>query len=195
MEQRRRAARLGSLVLLVAPVAAGLLVWRSSVAAFSGTTGTAPSSVSTGDVVLADDDQGQSLFAASNLRPGSTGQRCLLVTYSGVLAAQVKLYATSITATNGVADHLNLQIEEGSGGSFATCTGFAPTSTLFNGTAISFGTTASAFGSGLGSWAPASGAPGVTRSFRLTYTLASTAPVGTANGSVQLAVTWEARNS
>jgi len=38
------------------------------------------------------------MFAASGLAPGSTGSRCIEVTYGGSLAAVVKLYATAASA-------------------------------------------------------------------------------------------------
>src|SRR3712207_7319239 len=46
---------------------------------------------------LSDDDSGSAMFTATGLKPGSTGTKCIQVTYGGSLAAAVKLYVSSST--------------------------------------------------------------------------------------------------
>ncbi len=79
----------------VAVLACGGLVWQSSYSAFSATTASPTSNWAAGSVALADDDTNAAMFNASNLKPGSTGSKCIVVTSSGSLASTVKLYATN----------------------------------------------------------------------------------------------------
>lgn len=44
--------------------------------------------------MLSDNDSNTALFNATNLTPNSAGERCIAVTYTGSLAATVKLYGT-----------------------------------------------------------------------------------------------------
>ena len=74
---------------------AAAMVWRTSAATSNGSTDNSGNSWSAGTVSLSDDDSTTAMFAASGLAPGSTGSRCIEVTYGGSLAAVVKLYATA----------------------------------------------------------------------------------------------------
>ncbi len=60
------------------------------------------------------------------------------VTSTGTLASQVRLYADEVTGTAGLADHLALTIEQGTGGGYGTCTGFTAQSTVFDGSLAGF---------------------------------------------------------
>ncbi|MGI3780648.1 MAG: hypothetical protein ACRYG2_07710, partial [Janthinobacterium lividum] len=65
---------------LVWPLAAVLtlgVVGQASYAAFSAKTVNTGDSLAVGTVVLADDDSGSALFALTNLKPGSSGSRCI----------------------------------------------------------------------------------------------------------------------
>lgn len=177
-----------------AVLASGAMVWASSYSAFSATTTNPSSNWAAGDVQLADDDSNTALFNATNLKPGSTGTKCLVVTSSGSLASTVKLYGTGYSTTNGLASSLNLKVEEGTGGTFNNCTGFtASGAAIYEGTAAAFGTGKTSFATGVGSWAPAAGSQ--TRTYRVTYTLSSSTPDSAQDGIVQLGLTWEAQNS
>lgn len=177
----------------LALLASGGLVWHASYSAFSATTASPTNNWATGNVALADDDTNTAMFSASNLKPGATGNKCIVVTSSGSLASTVKLYGTSYSTTKGLADNINLQVEEGSGGSFSNCTGFTPSSTIFNGTATTFGTTKTDFASGVGTWAPAGGT--ATKTYRVTYTVSASTPDTAQGGTVALGLTWESQNS
>jgi hypothetical protein len=86
-----------------------------------------------GSVVLTDDDQDQALFSVSGLVPGRRVARCLTVSYSGTLPAQVRLYGTS--GGTGLAGYLDLQVTRGrfSGAAAADCTGFVPDAAAYLG--------------------------------------------------------------
>jgi hypothetical protein len=177
----------------LAVVASGGLVWQSSYSAFSATTTNPTNNWAAGSVALSDDDSNTAMFNASNLKPGATGSKCIVVTSSGSLASNVKLYGTAYATTKGLADNLNLQVEEGTGGSFSNCTGFTASSTIFNGTATAFGTTKTDYASGVGSWAPAGGT--ATKTYRVTYTLSASTPDSAQGGTAALGFTWESQNS
>jgi hypothetical protein len=191
---RRRDLR-DRLVRASAPIAAfllvGALVVVGSRAAFSATTDNASNSWTAGTVVLADDDTGSAMFNVTAMKPGASSVKCITVTYSGTLTpADIKLYGT--VAGTGLATYLTTTIEIGTGGSFASCTGFTPGSTLYNSTLASFGTTYTNWASGLANWSPASTPD--SRTLRFTTTL----PSGVSNAAQGLTAsatfTWEAQN-
>lgn len=179
----------------VAPIAAfllvGVLVVGGSRAAFSATTDDTGNTFSAGTVTLTDDDTGSSMFTASNMKPGSTVTKCIVVTYGGsIVPADVKLYGTA--AGTGLATYLTATVEIGTGGSFSSCTGFTATSTLYSGTLAGFASSYTNWASGLASWSPASTPD--SRTFRFTMAL----PAGTGNAAQGLTATatftWEAQN-
>ena len=112
---RRRTVR------AVAPVAgllaAGLLVWQGSYAAFSATTNNTADAWSTGNLALTNNGgtttyagTTTALFAGTtagqpenNIKIGATGTKCITVESTGSLAGTLKLYAGAITGTNSVA--------------------------------------------------------------------------------------------
>lgn len=187
---RARRVRLAALVLGVA--GATTVTWQASTALYSATT-SSNAGFGTGSVVLADDDTGAALLALGALRPGSTGQSCVRLTYSGTLDAAVRLYVTGLATTNTLSTYLNVQVEEGTGAtSYPSCTGFAPLTPgnpSYNGTLAAMPTT---YGTGLGPWAAT---PGGQRDYRVTWTLVSTAPTSTQSGTASATLTWEAQNT
>lgn len=67
------------------------------------------------------------MFNAADLVPGEPASTCIQITYTGNLASSVRLYGTGETATKSLDTHLNLTIEQGTGGTFGGgCAGFAP---------------------------------------------------------------------
>ena len=189
----------------VAVVASGALVWQSSYSAFSATTSNPTNNWTSGTVALTDNDGGTALFTAANLKPGSTGTKCIVVSSSGSLPSAVKLYGTGYTSTPGtpgknLGDVITLKVEEGTGATNAACAGFqpdaAPAATIFNGTLSSFASGSTAYASGVGTWTPAGVSTGSeSKSYRVTYTLSSTADNGYQNANAAIGFTWEAQNS
>lgn len=109
----------------VAILAAGAMVWQSSTAAFTATTRNAGNSWSTGQVALTDDDAGRAGFSVDGIVPGQTGERCIVVTSNSTVPGEVRSYVQNLsTSSPGLADHLLLRVERGTGGSFDSCAGF-----------------------------------------------------------------------
>ena len=196
--RRRRAGRIANwLAVPLAILLSGATIGTASYAAFSATTSTPTNNWATGTVALSDDDSSTALFTASNLAPGATGTRCIAVTSTGSLASIVRLYGTGATTTNALSTYVTLTVTQGTGGTFATCTGFTPLvsgSSVYTGTLANFGTTATSYATGLGSWAP-TGTASETRVFRFVYTVDAAAPNTTQGGTAAIGFTWEAQNS
>lgn len=152
----------------VALVASSALVFNASHAAFSANTTNGVNNWTAGSLALVDDDVNVAMFNVTGLKPGSTGSKCINVTYNGDIAAAVKLYGTGVTGTLG--SYLNLTVEEGTGGTTASCTGFTGGTSIYSGTLAAFGTGKTDFATGIGSFAPTGSAQ--SKSYRFTYTLA-----------------------
>jgi hypothetical protein len=177
-----------AVVGVIAVSVAGAVAWHASDAAFSGTTGNGGNAWSTATVSLADDDSGTAIFSVTGAEPGDTGQNCVTVTYTGTAPATVTSYGTGLTG--GLGPYLQVTVEQGTGGSFGTCTGFASQASA-TGTLASFAATYNSFGTGFGSWsAPTAG---TSRTYRISWSLA--ADNAAANRSVTMTFTWEARNT
>jgi len=191
----RRSSRIATAIAVPAAfIAAGVLVSTSSYAAFSDTASNQQNSWRAGTVQLDDDDAGRALFTADNAKPGDGGTNCIAVTSTGSLASQVRLYADDVSGTAGLADHLVLRVEQGTGGGYGTCDGFTSQSTVFDGRLSDFTGTHSSYGSGAATWSPAGGA-GETRTFRITWKLADDAPNAVQGGTASTSFVWEAQNS
>ena len=195
--RRKGAPLLGVGAVVAGALTSGALVWHASYSAFSASTANPTNNWSAGTVALSDDDSNTAMFTASNLKPGSTGTKCIAVTSSGSLASAVKLYGTGAASTNALSSSINLTVTQGSGGGFGSCTGYTPLasgSSVYSGTLAAFASTATGYSSGLGSWAP-TGTASETRVYQFTYTLDSAAPNSVQGGTAALGFTWEAQNS
>jgi hypothetical protein len=198
----------------VAPVAgllaAALLVWQGSYAAFTATTTNPGNAWAAGTVSLTDDDTGgnsatvgtamfstlASLPAGSvngaGLKPGSTAQNCIQVTNNGSLGGLVKFYVapTTLSQTNALADNLTITVEEGTGTAatkFGSCTGFSVAGApIVNGVHLSAINTT--YAAGYGTWNSTAGA---SRFYRVTYTLDAGAANSVQGGTAQAAFQWE----
>ena len=198
----RKVATVVSLVAVpVALAASGLVVAQSSYSAYSATTVNPTNNWATGTVALSDDDTNTAAFTAANLKPGSTGSRCIVVSSTGSLPAAVKLYGTGATTTKALASDITLTVTQGTGGSFGSCTGYTPAATgssVYTGTLANFGASATNFSTGLGTWATAgvaSGAAAETRTYQLTYTVKADTTNDTQGGTAAIGFTFEAQNS
>lgn len=186
------------------PAALGLsavVVAQSSYAAFSADTANPTNNWSAGTVALTDDDSNTAMFTATNLKPGSTGQKCIVVTSSGTLPSQVKLFGTNPATTSNLAGSINLAVVQGAGGSFGGgCSGFTPLATgssVFSGSLASFGASATNFATGVpgtGAWAP-TGASAESRTYQFTYTVDPNATNAIQGGTASIGFTWEAQNT
>ena len=163
-------------------------------AAFTATTSNTGNSITTGTVAISDNDAGVALYTLPAVGPGSSVTRCIRVTYSGSLGANVHLYRSN-TVTNGT--QFNIQVERGSGlsGAFPTCTGFTAAGIVYNGDLQTLGTD---WGSGPDARGGAAWATNDVVDYRFTISVpddptpnAHTTPVSSSAHSF----TWEARNN
>lgn len=200
----RRVVRLPRvlLALLAVPlglIGSGAMVWQASYAAFTAQTVNPANSWSSGSVALSDDDSGAAMFTEGSVRPGSSGQRCITVTYNGSLTSNVRLFVATggLTGSAPLATALTLRVEEGTGSSFGAnpaCTGFTPTGgPLYDGTLNGFATTRTQHSNGVGTWAPTGATQ--TRVFRFSWTLPTSADNSVQNLSTAATFTWEAQNT
>ncbi|MET8151527.1 hypothetical protein ACIBSW_20185 [Actinoplanes sp. NPDC049668] len=181
------------MVAAAVTVAGGIAVssgvmWQASSAAFTATTSNSADAWNAGTVALSDDDTNTAMFTANNLRPGSTGSKCIKLTYNGSLSGSVKLYSSAVSGA--LAPYVDLVIEEGTGGEFGTCTGFTPAGTDFTGTLAAFGTGNTGFSTGVGTFAPTG--PGLTRTYRFNYTVNAAAPDAAQGTGANATFNWQA---
>ncbi len=186
--------------LSAAPVAvllAGLMVWQGSNAAFTAETYNAGNNWETGSVGLTDDDAGSAMFSLANVKPGDTGSKCIAVTAAAGLAGVVKTYVSTLTA-GGLEHNITVTIEQGTGGSFASCTGFTnavtqavqPLANLF----VDHGT----YGNGVLPWTKGTGVE--SKTYKITWLFDTTgldeAGVNALQGTdVQATFEWELQNT
>ena len=209
---RRISRLLGFTVVPVSLIATGLFVTASSYSVFNAQTSNAANSWTAGTITLTDDDGGSTaMFNVSNLKPGSTGSRCIVVNYTGSntsLAPTIRLYGQNYvtTSTPNLGTQLNIQIEQGSGTStFANssggCTGFTPSGTVYTGMLSAFSTAASSYTtsgtSALPAWSPS--AASESRVFKFTWTFQSTGSITNDNTfqgkGTGIDFVWEAQTS
>jgi len=185
---------------LLWPLAAAVtlgVVSQGSYSAFSSKVANSGNSLAVGSVNLADDDAGSTLLSLTNLKPGSSGSRCIAVTSTGTLPSAVKLYATNATTTKSLSSYVTLTVTQGTGASFGSCSTFsalASDSSVYTGTLASFTSAATSYSSGVGSWTP-SGTGTETRSYQFAYAVSSTTPDASQGGTAALGLTWETQNS
>jgi len=177
--------------LVVALVLATTLVWQSSYAGFTDTTGQLHPSVTTGTVVLADDDAGARMFNLSRLKPGATGTRCVKVTSTGSVPAVVRLYGTGRRSSHDLDRYLTLAISVGTGGSSASCSGFTGATSIYSGSLADF---AAGYAAGVGSWTTTGKVSGETRTYRIAYTMAEDPAGNSQAGSAAITFVWEAQS-
>lgn len=183
----------------LAILVAGLLVWQGSSAAFTARTQNVGNNWATGSVTLTDDDAGAARFSVQNVTPGATGSKCITVTTTSTVAGVVKAYVTRLGA-QGLEDHIQLQVEGGTGGSFASCDGFVPEGTGL--AAVPLSTLAAVsydYATGGSPWTT-TGVSGESKTFRATWTFDTTgltqAEIDALQGkSVSLDIVWELQNS
>jgi Camelysin metallo-endopeptidase len=179
----------------VALIASGAMVWHASYSAFSATTSNPTNNWAAGTVALSDDDSNTAMFNASNLKPGSTGSKCIAVTSTGSLPSAVKLYGTSYATTNALAANITITVDEGTGGSFAGgCAGFTSSSQIYNGLLSTFGTGKTNYATGVGTWAP-TGSASDTKVYKIVYTVSASTPDTAQGGTAALGFTWETQNT
>ena|SRR5215210_4747192 len=109
----------------------GGLAVGSTWSAFNHLSSNPGNSFEAGTVTLGDDDGGSAMFdALTNLKPGDSSTRCIVVTYSGSLPASVRLHGT--TGGTGLDSYLNLTVTRGTKSSgFSGCGDFNADGTTY----------------------------------------------------------------
>jgi hypothetical protein len=184
----------------MALIATGLVAIASgqaTFAAFTLTTQNPNDSYAAGTMALADNDAGTVMWDVTNQLPTSPSViRCIRVTYTGSLAASVRLYTP--TAPSALDPYLNITVEKGSMPAttvFPNCTGFASEATIApTGTLQAFKTARSGWTNGLAAFPGAQTAwnSGDSLVYRFTVQVQN---VFAAQGLTALVgSTWEAQN-
>lgn len=141
---RGRKILLTLVVIGVVSAVAGL----GTFSAFSSTTSNGNNQFASGTVVLSDNDAGAAMYSVSNRKPGDSVQTCITLTYTGSLAADVKLYTTS--AIGALGQYLDMTVDKGSGNpAFPGCSGFTFQSNVWTGTLQAFAAAHSGWANGI----------------------------------------------
>jgi hypothetical protein len=167
--------------------------------AFSSTTSNPNNEFAAGTVAISDNDSNTAMYNVSNQKPGDSLTRCVRVTYTGSLPANVRLYTGSSIGTLG--PHVNLTVTPGTmpvGTAYPQCTGFtADGAALYNGTLSGFATAHNSYANGLVDFpgSTTSWATNNTVVYQFTVAMSASAP-DTVQGATtgQHTYTWEAQN-
>jgi len=188
-KKSRSAGKIGLTLLVVALV--GTVVGIGTWSAFSSTTENSGNQFEAGTVTLGDDDSDGVLFNLSALKPNDTSDKCINVTYSGSLAASVKVYGSG---SGGLGQYLTLTVTRGTIASpaFPSCTGFTADDgggELYSGNLADF---PASYGAGIadpnGSWSS-----GENHVYKVSVTVQDNESAQGLTASQSF--TWEARNN
>ena len=188
------------LSLLIVGVAGSVAAF-GVLSAFSSTTANPGNEFQAGTVAIGDNDSGTALYNNANAAPGESVTKCIKVTYSGSLDADVRLYVAD--AVGALAQYVDLTIQPGDfpGAPPAgnACTGFnADGAAAFDDTLANFRSSHNSWASGLvdnpGSDSDWSENDSVV--YQITATVQSDAPNSAQDTTTNVhAFTWEARNN
>jgi hypothetical protein len=186
--------------LSAAPVAvllAGSMVWQGSNGAFTAETHNNGNNWDAGSLLLTDDDSGGAMFGVTNMVPGSTGSKCIVVTANSTVAGLVRTYVSSLTA-GGLEDNITMLVEQGTGGTFASCTGFTAAASHAAESLSTIFTDHGNFTNGVLGWAKGAGVETKTYKFTWTFDVGALteAEVNALQGTdVGANFEWELQNS
>ncbi len=168
---------------------------------FSATTQNTGNEIVSGTVSFTNNSAGQAMYNITGAKPGQTLTRCIKATYTGSLAATVKLYTDSTAGP--LASYLNVTVTQGTDAStsFPNCGSFVADTNgqLYSGTLQSFEQTYTSYSNGLstGPGAPANNwTTGSAVVYQFVITLQSGAPdsaQGTSTGVHDFI--WEAHDA
>jgi hypothetical protein len=184
-------------------LAAGLLVWQGSYAAFSATTTDNTNAWSTGSLVLTNNGGTATYqaattasFGGTSLKPGSTGTTCLTVKSAGNAAGSMAMYRNALVDSSpslGTQIQLTVTAATVTSDVLANCTGFPTSGTTTIATSQPLSTFAGTYATGV-PVAVASGASILT-AYKVVWTFVTT---GTTPGDTALmgktvtaGFTWE----
>jgi hypothetical protein len=180
--------------------ALGSLAAMGVFGAFSATTSNAGNQITAGTVVIGDNDAGAAMYNVTNAKPSEAVTRCIKVTYTGSLDADVHVYTPS--AIGSLGQYVDLTITPGTQASptFPSCTGFVADAggALYTGTLQAFGTGKNTYATGIVDYPGTSATKWVNNDsvvYQITATLQSAAPdaaQGLTTGAHTF--TWEAHS-
>ena len=182
------------LTLLVVGIA-GSVAGFGTYSAFTATSTNTGNAFASGSVAISDNDSNGSMLALSNAKPGDSSTGCIKATYTGTLAASVRLYGT-ITGT--LAQYLTLTVTRGTNTSaFSSCANFSADATDYigSGAGVVYNGNLSAFPA---TWTagvvdPTSWSQNDAHAYKFVVTLQDN---NSAQGLTSTAgFTWEARNN
>ncbi len=180
--------------------ALGSLAAMGVFGAFSATTTNAGNTITAGTVTIGDNSSGAAMYSLTAAKPGDSVSKCIKVTYTGSLNADVHLYTPS--AIGSLGQYVDLTITPGTQvtPTFPNCTGFVADSggALYTGTLAAFGTAKNSYANGVVDNPGTAATKWVANDsvvYQITATLQSAAP-DAAQGLTTNAhtFTWEARN-
>jgi hypothetical protein len=180
----------------IAVLLAGTLVWQGSNAAFTAETHNNSNSWNAGSVTLSN-DAGGAMFALTNLTPGATGSKCIVVTATSTVTGVVKTYVQALTA-GGLENNITVSIQQGTGGSFADCAGFSATATVAAQPLATLFASNGTYGNGVLPWSKGTGAQSKTYMFTWLFDttgLTQTQIDALQGTSVSANFEWELQNS
>lgn len=182
-------AVLNALALPAAILIGAAFVVGESAAAFTGQTTNPGNSWTSGTVALTD-NHAAALFNASNIVPGYTESHCITVSSSSTVQTALQFYAEQTANTKQLAEHLELVVNTGSGGTdgATSCTGFILSEGLYAGTLAGLATDHGTVGTALAVAAPL--APAGTRQFMITASFPVTAPNAVEAGTAGMTFNW-----
>jgi len=190
--RRSRARLLAGVSGAGALLLASALVWQSSYAGFTDATTPLPlPSVTTGTVVLTDDDAEKTMFTVSGLRPGASGEQCITVTSRSSVPTGVRMYVTGRDTTRSLSSHLVLTVDSGTRRNSNGCSIMSP-SLVYAGTLAAMPTT---YAQGVGNWSTQGLTAGESRTYRVVYTLDPETPASAQGGSARTTFVWEAQTT
>ena len=190
--RRPRARLLAAVSGAGALLLASALVWQSSYAGF--TDATAPlqlPSVTTGTVVLTDDDAETTMFTVGGLKPGATGEKCITVTSRSSVPTAVRMYVTGRDTTRSLSSHLTLTVDSGTRRNLKGCSILSP-SPVYAGALAAMPTE---YAQGVGAWQTEGLAAGESRTYRVAYSLPAGTPASAQGGSATATFVWEAQTT
>lgn len=167
--------------------------------AFSATTQNSGNEITTGTVTLSDNDTGQALFTINNAEPGDSWSRCIKVTYSGSVEAEVRNYVTQ--EDGPLLPYIRMTVDPGTQtgtAAFPSCDGFVPDDPNTPETAIPAGGITGTWDAGMVMLSPTGATtwqPGDSVVTRLKIRLTEDTPnlaMGATSGVST--IYWEARN-
>ena len=202
--RRRRFARAAAVPLGL--LASGALVFAGSQSAFTAQSDTSANNWATGTMTLKNDgaktatpqtfesSSAAAAFSVSNMKPGDTGVKCIVVENASSLTGAVKFYARAVTA-NALSNALQIKVEMTTSGTgnFKNCTGYTGGSTLYGDAALSGVQTT--YANGYGSWSPTGGGTNDYATYRITWTLPASVSDAVQGLSAAADFVWEIQNT